>query len=237
MIRKISVLLITALLVLMFTCSNVYAASSDIDGPSVIHKEANQVFTIGDLLSMYDMDVFIKDDYFTGYGNVPGEYIIVLTQGANTKEVSVVVVEDWGLLLESNDVLYVTDYKDIYVSNDRILTLYEIIYYIYQVTGYVETDYQFRYEELLDEYHYNFDAEGIIPEGSYELTFRLTYYSGLQATYSTLIHTVELQELSGIVLEPPPTAVEKIMSAAPWLIVVGGIVYFLTHRKKKRGYN
>lgn len=223
--------------ILLFTSNvSLVHAASDIDGPSVIHKEANQVFTIGDLLSMYELDVFIQSDGYTGYGNVPGEYTIVLTQGSLTKDVTVVVVDKWGNLTESNDVLYVTDYKDIYVSNDRMLSLYEIIYYIYSTTGYVVTDYQFRYEELIDEYHYSFD-DGVIPEGDYELTFRLTYYSGEQSTYSTLIHVVELQELPGIVLEPPPSTMDRIMSNLPWVLVVLGIIYFLTHRKQKRGFN
>jgi hypothetical protein len=236
MIKKISVLLFAALMVLGFTNTTTYAASSDIEGPSVIHKEVNQVFTIGDLLSMYDMDVFIESDGYTGYGNIPGVYTIVLTQGLITKDVEVIVVEDWNNLVESNDVLYVADYKDIYVSNDRMLTLYEIIYYIYDTTGYVETDYQFRYEELVNEYHYSFDDD-TIPEDNYELTFRLTYYSGEQATYSTMIHAVKLKELPGIVLEAPPTTTDKIESALPWVIIIGAIVYLFTHRKKKRGFN
>ena len=236
MIKKISVLCITALFVFSFTMTTVYAAASDIEGPSVVHKEANQVFTIGDLLSMYAIDVFIKSDGYTGYGNVPGEYIIELTQGLITKDVTIIVVEDWGNLEESNDVLFVSDYKDIYVSNKRALSLYEIIYYIYGTTGYVVTDYQFRYEEILDEYHYSF-VDGIIPVGDYELTFRLTYYSGDQGTYSVVIHTVKLQELPGIVLEPPKTALESIMSALPWVLVGFAVFYFFKHRKKKSSFS
>lgn len=237
MLKKISELLIAALFVLTFTKTTIYAATG-IDGPSVIHKEANQVFTIGDLLTLYDMDVFIETDGYTGYGNVPGEYTVILTQGSYTKDVTIVVVENWGNLEKSNDVLYVTDYKDIYVSNDRMLTLYEIIYYIYDATGYVETNYQFRYEELKDAYHYAIlDEEGNIPEDTYELTFRLTYYSGEQITCSALIHVVELPELPGTILEPPPSTGDQIMSAAPWILGIAGIFYLLTHRKKKRGYN
>lgn len=237
MIRKISVLLIAALIVFSFTTTSA-AAASDISGPSVIHKEANQVFTVMDLLSMYDMDVFIDNDGYTGYGNVPGEYIISLTQGSQSKDVTIIVVENWDNLVESNDVLYVSDYKDIYVSNDRMLTLYEIIYYIYNTTGFVETDYQFRYEELIDEYHYlETDEDGELPVGSYEFSFRLTYYTGEQVSKVTHINTVQLQEIPGIVIEPPPTMIEQFMSALPVILIVGIIVYLLTHRKKKRGYN
>lgn len=235
MIKKISVLLVAALVVFAFSPKTVTAAS-DINGPSIVHKEANQVFTVMDLLSLYEIDVFITFDGYTGYGNVPGEYTIKLVQGSQTKDVSIIVVENWGKLAESNDVLFVTDYKDIHVSNDRMLTLYEIIYYIYDVTGYVETDYQFRYEEILDEYHYGFE-DNLIAEGSYELTFKLTYYTGEQATYSAYIKVKELQELPGIVLEPPPTQLDKIMNLLPLILVIGVIVYLLTHRKKKRGFS
>lgn len=237
MYKKISMLLIAAITVISLSLTTVYAAS-DIDGPDVIHKEANQVFTIGDLLSMYDMDVFIDYDGYTGYGNVPGEYLITLTQGSATKDVTIVVVENWDILEESNDVLYVTDYKDIYISSDRMLSLYEIIYYIYATTGYVNTDYNFRYEELKNEYHYvTLTEDGLIPEDSYELTFRLTYYSGEQGTFSALIHAVELKELPGVILEPPATATDQFMSAVPWIIGVGFIIYLLKNRKKKRGFS
>lgn len=234
MIKKISVLLIAALFVLSFTKTTVSASATGIDGPSVVHKEANQVFTIGDLLSLYDIDVFIKTDGYTGYGNVPGVYTVVLSQGPLTKDVKIVVVEKWDNLEESNDVLFVTDQKDIYVSNKRMLSLYEIIYYIYGTTGYVVTNYQFRYEELLDEYHYAIqDEEDQITEGNYELTFRLTYYSGEQSTYSALIHTVKLKELSGTILEPPATPIEKIINVLPWALGIAAIVYILSHRKKR----
>lgn len=238
MIKKISLLLTAALIVLSFTTTSA-AAASDIEGPSVIHKEANQVFTVMDLLSLYDMDVFIDSDGYTGYGNIPGEYIITLQQGLLTKDVTIIVVESWGGLLESNDVLYVTDYKNIYVSNDRMMTLYEIIYYIYNTTGFVDTNYQFRYEELLDEYHYlETDEEGKYPEGEYDLDFRLTYYTGEQVTLSTSIHIVRLQELPGIVIEPPPTFLDQAVGFIPTIIIGIIIFYGLKYlTKRKRGYS
>src|SRR5665648_188561 len=143
--KKISVLIIALLMVISMTHKTTYAVSSGITGPLVIHKEANQVFTIGDLLSLYDYDVFIQIDGFTGYGNIPGEYSVILIQGDLTKDVTIIVVESWSYkttsLANSTDVLFVSDYKDICVSNDRMLSLYEILYYIYGTTDYIETDY------------------------------------------------------------------------------------------------
>lgn len=231
--KKISMLLI-ALFVLTFTSTPVSAASG-IEGPNIIHKEANQVFTTMDLLSLYDLDVFVKEDYYTGYGNVPGEYSVILIQGSTTKNVTIVVVEKWGDLLESNELLYVADYKDIYVSSNRMLTPYEIIFHIYSTTGYVDTEYQFRYEELKNEY-YNSIIDDTVPEGVYEYTFRLTYYTGNQTTNQTHIHVVKLPEITGVILEAPPSDIDKLMNAIPVIVGAGAIFYFLTHRKRKGGF-
>lgn len=232
--KLISVLFFAAL----FLMSNVthVDASTDIVGPSIIHKEQNQVFTIIDLLSLYEVDVFVQTDGYTGYGNIPGEYTVVLNKGLLTKEVTVKVIEDWGNLQRSNDVLFVTDQKDIYVSNERKLTQYEIIYYIYSKTGYVETGYSFRYEELINDYHAAFESQNNIPSGSYEFTFRLTYYSGEQATYSTHINVIELPEIPGIILEPPPSTIDRIMGFIPMAVVIGIIVLIFKNRKQKRGF-
>lgn len=234
--KKISVLLIALVIVFFMTNITTYAASSDIEGPSVIHKEINQVFTIGDLLSLYDYDVFIETDNFTGYGNIPGEYQVILNQGNNTKTVYINVIEKWNKLERSNDLLFVSDLKDIYVSNERMLTLYEILYYIYPSTGYVEQSYQFRYEEISNTYHIQeFNDDGKIPVGLYDLSFRLTYYSGYQQTYFAHIITKEII-VNGIIIEAPPTTIEIIFSYLPWLICAGIVFYILKHRKK-RGFN
>jgi len=232
--KLISVLFFAAL----FLMSNTFHvdASTDIAGPSIIHKESNQVFTIIDLLSLYEDDVFVQTDGYTGYGNVPGEYTVVLTKGLLTKDVTVKVIEDWGNLQRSNDVLFVTNQKDIYVSNERKLTLYEIIYYIYSNTGYVETEYNFRYEELVNEYHTTFEDQDSIPSGIYEFTFRLTYYSGEQATYSAYINVIELPDIPGIVLEPPPSTMDRIMGLVPWILGIGFIYILFKNRKQKRGF-
>jgi len=234
--KKLISVLFFAALFLMGTTTRV-EASTDIVGPSIIHKEANQVFTIIDLLSLYESDVFVDEDGYTGQGNLPGEYTITLTKGFSTKQVTVIVIENWGDLQQSNDVLFVTDAKDIYVSNERNLTPYEIIYYIYSKTGYVNTDYSFRYEELINEYHPLFEEHDKIPAGIYEFTFRLTYFSGEQATYSTFVNVIELPEIPGIILEPPPSTIDRIMGFIPVAIVIGLVFIGLKHfKKQKRGY-
>lgn len=233
--KKLISVLFFAALFLMGTTTHV-KASTDIAGPSIIHKEQNQVFTIIDLLSLYEDDVFVQTDGYTGYGNIPGEYTVVLNKGLLTKDVKVKVIEDWGNLQRSNDVLFVTNQKDIYVSNERNLTPYEMIYYIYSNTGYLETEYSFRYEELINDYSVLFEENDTIPSGAYEYTFRLTYYSGEQATYSNIINVIELPEIPGIILEPPPSTIDRIMGFIPWAIGITIIVLLVKNRKKKRGF-
>lgn len=232
--KKISVLM-SILLIFCLSTITTYASTSDISGPSVIHKEANQVFTISDLLSLYDRDVFIYHDDYTGHGNVAGEYIITLYQGEHTKDVLIVVIDKWGSLQTSTDVLFVTDYKDIYVANDRYLSLYEILYDIYGSTGYIDTSYKFRYQELTDTYHDNFNDDGVINSGAYELSFNLTFYNGNQASYYTKIYTKEII-VSGVLIEAPPTIFDKGVAIFPYVIVIAGVIYLLRHRKKKRGF-
>lgn len=233
--KLIALLFFVALLLSVYSVNTINAATS-INGPDTIHKEANQVFTINDLLKLYEHDVLIQSDGFTGYGNIPGDYIITIKQGLATKDVTISVVENWDILTDSNDVLFVADKKDIYVSNDRELSIYEIIFYIYNRTGFVDTSYNFVYEELNNEYHNNF-IDGVIPENTYNLDFRLTYYSGNQASYSGSIRAIELPELNGTVLEPPPTTMDKIIKSAPLIIVIAIIYYVVSNKKRKRGYN
>lgn len=235
MIKKISVLFIAALLVLTLTSITTYAAVTDIDGPSVIHKEKNQLFTVNDLLSLYDYDVFIETDEFTGYGNIPGEYHVLLFKGDITKDVTIVVVENWGNLEDSTDVLFVADFMDIYVSNDRQLTLYEIFAYIYTETGVMSFSQGVGYEEYTNTYHSSFE-DGEIPEGVYDLNFKLTYTNGYQEVYDVEIHTFEIIQ-SGIFIEAPPSTIERIISFFPYVIGIVIVVYALKHIKKKRGYN
>lgn len=233
--KKISVLLVALFLVIQLNYTTAYALSSDINGPDIIHKEANQVFTIGDLLSLYDRDVFIEKDDFTGYGNIPGEYHVLLFQGDKTKDVTIVVVDRWANLENSSDLLFVSDYKDIYVSNDRILSLYEILYFIYPITGYIQESYQFRYEEITNTYHtQELNDDGSIEVGTYDLSFRLTYFSGFQEVYHATITTKEII-INGVIIEAPPTTLDQIMSFVPWIVVIGLLLYAIKH-KKKRGF-
>lgn len=234
--RKLMLLVASLLIsISMFFSLSINVSANNINGPDIIHKEKNQVFTINDLLNLYPDNVLIDNDEFTGYGNIPGKYIITIKQGAITKNVEIFVIDKWGDLTNSNDVLYVADKSDIYVSNERKLSLYEIIYYIYDKTGFVDTSYDFLYEENTNEYHSNFN-DGEIEPSSYSLIFRLTYFTGNQETYNGTIKAIELPEIEGTILEPPPKTLDKIIKSAPLLIVFSLIVYFIVNRKKKRGY-
>lgn len=225
-------------LVFMFSSFyNVDAAGAGIIGPDTIHKEKNQIFTVIDLLKLYDQDVFIQEDSYTGNGNESGTYEIILTQGDEKKTVQIIVIDNWGNLEKSNDLLFVTDQKNIYLSSNRELTLYEMVYYVYANTGLVETAYNFRYEEIKNDYYLAKNENGMIPSGTYQHDFKLTYYSGEQMTLTTLIIVVDLPEIPGVVLEPPPGVFDQIMGMIPFILIVGVPIYLLTnYKKRKRGF-
>lgn len=235
--KKITVLLLALFSSFMLSIE-ANALSSDIVGPNVIHKEMNQALTITDILSYYETDVMILEDGYTGHGNMPGEYTITLKQSTNTKDITVYVIQNWGDLQSSQDIIAVTDYKDIYVVNSRVLTPYEIIYYIFMKTGYFENTSNFYYESQIDTYTVNVNEDNTIDVGVYQFSFRATFFTGYEATYSSTIHVVQSRQASGIILEPPQTSSDKFIDALPWIVGALLIGYFIYKKlNKQRGWN
>jgi len=230
--RKIAMLLL-ALFSIFLTSIDTQAAT-EITGPSVIHKEINQALTITSILGFYDPDVMILEDGYTGHGNMPGEYTITLKKNTNTKDVTIHVIIKWGDLVNSSDVIAVTDYKDIHVVNNRVLTPYEIVYFILMTTGYFENTSYFYYEPLIDTYTTAaLNEDETITPGIYQYSFKAMFFSGYEETYSSTIYVVKARQISGVILEPPATTSDKMIKALPWIIGLGFIGYFASKKLKK----
>lgn len=231
--KKISVIICILMIMTISSRTSIYG-SSDIEGPSVIHKSSTQVLSLSNILSLYDYDVLVIEDNYTGYGNVPGVYVITLQQGSITKDIEINVVDSWGNLDQQTDILFVTDYKDIYVYEHRVLTLYEMIYYIYSTTGYVDISSDPYYTEYSNSYHSSIGDDDLVPIGDYYLSFKLSYYSGYEAEYTSTIHVIKTRNISGTQLEPPRSNIDKWVSSIPWFI--GGVIVILGIKKfKKKG--
>jgi hypothetical protein len=162
------VLLVTLILSVLLMSQTTLASTPDIAGPSIIHKQANHILTISNILRLYSSphgNVAVQSDEFTGYGNVLGEHQIVLkvTDGDDTylKDISVFVIAELG------NVKAVTDRKDLHIRTNQQLTPHEIVE-ILQKTGYVEITATTQMMIINDTYTDNKDTEG-----QYIFEFRL----------------------------------------------------------------
>ncbi|MCD4826537.1 MAG: hypothetical protein K8Q99_02085 [Acholeplasmataceae bacterium] len=235
--KKITVLILALLMIFTMQITS-HADAINIVGPGVIHKEKNQALTMTAILGLYESDVMILEDNYTGYGNIPGIYTLTLKQNTITKEIEIHVLNDWGNLQNSTDVICLTDYKDIHIVNDRILTPYEIVYYLLMSTGYFENTSQFYYESLIDTYSGAVNEDGTIDIGMYEFSFKATFFTGYEATYHSDIYVIQAREISGSILEPPTTNADVLIKAFPWFLGVVILIYLFSKRKKKnRGYD
>lgn len=235
--KKLTVLFLALLMIFTLQITT-HANVVNIVGPSTIHKEKNQALTMTAILSFYDSDVMVLEDNYTGYGNIPGIYSIVLKQGIINKEINIHVIHNWGNLIESTDIICLTDYKDIHVVNDRILTPYEIVYYLLMSTGYFESTSQFYYESMIDTYSVAINEDGNIDVGAYEFAFKATFFTGYEATYQSNIYVVQARQISGAILQPPATRLDGIAKAIPWIAGTIILGYLLNKAlKKKRSWN
>jgi len=225
--------------------SQVVYATTDIIGPSIIHKQSNHILTISNILHLYASphgDVVVQSDEFTGQGNVLGEHQIVLkvTDGENEylKDVSVFVIEELG------DVKAVTDRKDIHVGTSQELTPQSIVA-ILQNTGYVNITATTQMMILNDTYTENKDQEG-----QYVFEFRLINSAGDDEIYSSLINVSDSDGffVPDIVFEKPVNGaiawLKNVWKDWIWpflynilMFLTMGIVAILLIRlyKKKRG--
>ena len=232
--RKIAVL---ALLFLSILASSlqVNASSTGIIGPDVIHKEQNKILTISDILSLYTSPIgFIQvaDDQFTGYGNILGSHLITLfaTDGTlhETKVVEVKVIPSLG------NVLAVTDYRNIFLRTNQILTPSQIVQ-VLENTGYIEITSTTQMMMLANTYTQNAEIPGI-----YLFEFRLVNSAGVNEVYSSIITVSEEANpfIPDIIFEAPPSVFSSFwrsIEVLVYLVVIGVIaVKYIKYKKKRK---
>jgi len=232
--KKIAVL---ALLFLSILASSlqVNASSTGIIGPDVIHKEQNKILTISDILSLYTSPIgFIQvaDDQFTGYGNILGPHLITLfaTDGTTheTKVVEVKVIPSLG------NVLAVTDYRNIFLRTNQILTPSQIVQ-VLENTGYIEITATTQMMMLTNTYTQNAEIPGI-----YLFEFRLVNSAGVNEIYSSIITVSEEANpfIPDIIFEAPPSVFSKFwrsIEVLVYIVVIGVIaIKYLKYKKKRK---
>lgn len=232
--KKIAVL---ALLIMSIIASSIQvnASSTGIIGPSVIHKEQNKILTIADILDLYASDlgvIQVADDQYTGYGNVLGSHWIQLfstdSTTHSTKDVEIIVIPSLG------NVLAVTDYKNIFVRSNQILTPSQIVQ-ILENTGHLEITSTTQMMMLTNSYSENAEVPGV-----YYFEFRLVNAAGVNTIYSSTITVSEEDDpfIPDIVFEAPPSIFARAWRGLEPFIYLGavgfGIYAFIKHKNKRK---
>jgi len=232
--KKIAVL---ALFILSILASSIQvnASSTGIIGPSIIHKEQNKILTIADILDLYTSTlgvIQVADNQYTGYGNILGSHFIQLfsTDGSThaIKDVEIIVVPALG------NVLAVTDYKNIYLRTNQVLTPSQIVQ-VLENTGHLEITATTQMMMLSNTYTENASTPGI-----YLFEFRLVNSAGVNAIYSSVITVSEEDDpfIPDIVFEAPPSILNRFWRFIEPFVYIGiaiaGASIYIKHKNKRK---
>jgi len=232
--KKVAVL---ALLIMSILASSIQvnASSTGIIGPSVIHKEQNKILTIADIVDLYTSDlgvIQVSDDQYTGYGNILGSHWIQLfsTDGTthSTKDVEIIVISALG------NVLAVTDYKNIYVRTNQVLTPSQIVQ-VLENTGHLEITATTQMMMLTNTY-----SESSAVPGIYYFEFRLVNAAGVNTIYSSIITVSEEDDpfIPDIIFEAPPSFLSSAWRTLEPFIYLGAVVaiaiMYAKYKKKRK---
>lgn len=234
--KKITVLVLL-LLSILSSSLQVNASSTEIVGPDVIHKQSNQILTVGDILALYTSNlgaVAVSVDNYTGYGNILGTKSMSLyaTDGTTvaTKDIEIIIVSSLG------DVKAVTDYKNIHLKTTQLLTPVEIVY-VLENTGYVSITASTQMLILSDTY-----TQSQTVEGSYLFEFRLVNSAGLDQIYTSMIYVSDDDNLfiPDVIFEAPPSAFGQVWQFIVSIfyiavfVGVGYVIYKVVSKPRKK---
>lgn len=232
--KKIAVL---ALFIMSILASSIQvnASSTGIIGPSVIHKEQNKILTIADIVDLYTSDlgvIQVSDDQYTGFGNIIGSHWIQLfsTDGTthSTKDVEIIVIPVLG------NVLAVTDYKNIFIRTNQILTPSQIVQ-ILENTGHLEITSTTQMMMITNTYSTSAEIPGI-----YFFEFRLVNAAGVNTIFSSIITVSEEDDpfIPDIVFEAPPSFISRAWRSVEPFVYLGAIIIgtylFIKHKKNRK---
>jgi len=210
-----------------------YAVGEDISGPEIILKQADKILTTTNILDLYSSelgDIEVVSDAYTGYGNVPGNYVVTLgvSEAEVTKEISVNVRQTIGPVIA----VTVTDGSyEIILHKNTTLTANQIIDVLINVQYIVVTS----STEITD----------ASAPGNYTFEFYLATVAGVEETYLVTLQVNDSETLTpDINLNPPaptvePTTMHPIAKAGSIALVISATVALLafvgSKINKKRG--
>jgi hypothetical protein len=185
-----------------------YAVGEDITGPDVVFKQADKILTTTNILDLYSSelgDIEVVSDAYTGYGNVPGNYVVTLgvSETEVTKDISVNVRQTIGPVIA---VTVTAGSYEIILHKNTTLTANQIIDVLINVQYIVVTS-STQITVLTNTYTANASAPG-----NYTFEFYLATTSGVEETYLVTLQVNDTETLNpDIVLDEPADTVAATM--------------------------
>ena len=228
------------LFVLSLTFIQPVYALGEIVGPDVIYKASNSVLTLStikDLYSSVEGDIEVKNDNYTGFGDVPGIYTITfgVENKVFEKNIDVSVRQSIG------DVIAVTSIGDdytIHMHKNKILSSNEIVDVLVnvQMMEYTSTT---EITILTNSYEDNSNSPGL-----YVFEFHIANTAGFEAVYEVDIKVNDTEKLLPDIVYEDPTNFDNLkdifMIFATSIAVVASVIVIMkfarsSRRKKRKG--
>lgn len=197
--KKILSLLLLAILSLLFGIT-AKASTESITGPDVIYKQKDKFLTLSQILDLYssnDGEVYAVNDSYTGYGDIPGIYDIVLgVQGTQIQRTITISVRNTiGNVIavtNTDGAIAIHVYKNVTLTHQQIIDILVNIQYV-SLTSTTQT------QTITNSYTENANAPG-----NYVYEFRLMTTSGYENVYNITIKVSNSDELLPDSIYLPP---------------------------------
>lgn len=202
--RKILSLLLLVLISASFGIG-AQASTETIIGPDIIYKQKDKFLTLSQILDLYssaDGEVYAISDSYTGYGDIPGIYDIVLgVSGTTTQETITISVRNTiGNVIavtETDGSIAINVYKNVTLTHQQIIDILVNIQHI-TITSTTQT------QIITNSYTENANAPG-----NYIYEFRLMTTSGYEMLYDVTIRVSNSDELLPDSIYLPPESTES----------------------------
>jgi hypothetical protein len=212
--KKLLIFILISLTSLSFSFES-QATTHGITGPDVVYKQANKVLTTTSILGMYESSngaITIKTDGYTGNGDKPGIYQIVLEDSGGTKSIDISVRSKLGNVIA---VTRTNDAYTIHMHKNNTLTEFEIIKVLenVQLITYTSTT---EIYILTNTYSDNADAPG-----NYTFEFYIANASGFEETIEIYLKVMNTEKLLPDLQIDNPTGAASLLKV---LEIIGIIV-------------
>lgn len=176
------------------------ASTESITGPDVIYKQRDKFLTLSQILDLYssnDGEVYAVNDSYTGYGDIPGIYDIVLgvSGSQNQRTITISVRNTIGNVIavtSTDGAIAIHVYKNVTLTHQQIIDILVNIQYV-SLTSTTQT------QTITNSYTENANAPG-----NYVYEFRLMTTSGYENIYNITIKVSNSDELLPDSIYLPP---------------------------------